>query len=175
MHIISKLQRFCWRVGDECFKMNHRCNYKSLSSLQRWGWRVAELYENLFFLNSDFSFFTFHFLIFHFSLTLPPFHLRFKSVSGPFQNGEQIGGKWDLHRIYKGGRRELHRNEIVPFPANQGILFIWQNIRREILIQLHHRKTTLLLKIRGLICFVGNLDNMKTYDEMSLCKIFKTS
>ena len=113
MHIISKLQRFWWRVGDECFKMNHRCNYKSLSSLQRWGWRVAGLYENLFFLNSDFSFFVFHFSLFNFSLFTysasvpPPFHLRFKSVSGPFQNGEQIGGKWDLHRICKGGRREL--------------------------------------------------------------------
>jgi hypothetical protein len=43
------------------------------------------------------------------------------------------------------------------------------------LIQLHHRKTTLLLKISGLICFVGNLDNMKTHDEMLLCEFFKTS
>ena len=48
-HILSKIQRFGWWVGDECFEMNHRCNQKSHNNLQRWGWRVAELYENSFF------------------------------------------------------------------------------------------------------------------------------
>ena len=38
-----------WWVGDECFEMNHRCNHKSHNNLQRWGWRVDELYENSFF------------------------------------------------------------------------------------------------------------------------------
>ena len=38
-----------WRVGDECFEMNHRCNRKSHNNLQRWGWRVDELCKNSFF------------------------------------------------------------------------------------------------------------------------------
>ena len=37
------------------------------------------------------------------------------------------------------------------------------------------QETTLLLEISGVICFVVNLDNMKTHDEMLLCEFFKTS
>ena len=47
--ILNKIQGFGWWVGDECSKMNHRCNPKSHNNLQRWGWRVDELYENSFF------------------------------------------------------------------------------------------------------------------------------
>ena len=39
-----------------------------------------------------------------------PFHLRFKSVSAPFL---RIGEKWDLHRICKGGRRDLHKTHVI--------------------------------------------------------------
>ena len=31
-----------WWVGDEWSEMNHRCNIKSHSNLQRYGWRVDE-------------------------------------------------------------------------------------------------------------------------------------
>ena len=39
---------------------------------------------------------------FNYLNTLPPFQVRSRSVSGPFQNGGRSKGKWDLHRLWYG-------------------------------------------------------------------------
>ena len=67
---------FWWWVGDECFKMNHRCNQKSHNDLQRWGWRVDECCKN--------SFFLIHSSCLYLRSVLPPFQVRCKSVLPPF-------------------------------------------------------------------------------------------
>jgi hypothetical protein len=60
------------------------------------------LFEKVFFLDFYFSFFTFNF-----SFTSSPLLLRYESALTPFQDRGEISGKWELHRTYMGGRREL--------------------------------------------------------------------
>ena len=44
----------------------------------------------------------------------PPFQVRYKSVSSPFQNGGQMGGKWDLHGICLGITKGLEASDFPP-------------------------------------------------------------
>ena len=121
-HIVNEIQRFRWRVGDECFEMNHRCNQKSHNDLQRWGWRVDECCKN--------SFFLIHSSRLYLRSVLPPFQVRCKSVSGPFRNYRIIGGRAKDHRRIIGGRtsillnaKTLRRKEFI-WPRKTSVSFV---------------------------------------------------
>ena len=76
-HTLNNIQRFWWWVGDECFKMNHRCKQLTICKLQRYGWRVAEFRKNSFFqVKNSFA---------HSSFAYPSLCLRSRSVVSPFQ------------------------------------------------------------------------------------------
>ena len=44
-------------------------------------------------------------------IVLPSLHLRYSFAFSPFQNGEDIGGKWDLLGIWKGLTNIQHIQE----------------------------------------------------------------